>query len=75
MGKRLLRIRTMQLPQEISQFVGTKVTLILSDGRSLVGWLLQVQNNEASLRDAIGHLHTVSLSIIDELFLDKKSVW
>ncbi|WP_128544977.1 hypothetical protein [Larkinella soli] len=73
MGKRLIRIRTTQLPELVAGFTGSEVNLVLVDGRTLHGRLTRVQDDELHLVDSIGHRHTVSFEAVDELITDEKS--
>jgi len=73
MGKRLIRIRATQVPEQTVRLLGREVNIVLLDGRTLHGQLLTVQNNELSLRDNIGHRHTIAFQAVDELVFDEEA--
>lgn len=73
MGKRLIRIRATQVPEQTVRLLGREVNIVLLDGRTLHGQLLTVQNNELSLRDNIGHRHTIAFQTVDELVFDEEA--
>ncbi|WP_234733346.1 hypothetical protein [Tellurirhabdus bombi] len=71
MGKRLIRIRAANLLEQTARLTGTEVNLVFLDGRTLHGRLTAVQESQLSLRDNIGHRHTVPVAEIDEVVFDE----
>ncbi|GAB3936314.1 hypothetical protein [Larkinella terrae] len=78
MGKRLIRIRATELLNQWNTETATRlknaeVNVVFTDGRTVHGRLLGVQGSELSVRDNIGHSHTVQIHTVDEVILDEKA--
>lgn len=78
MGKRLIRIRATELlkqwtTESAARLNNAEVNVVFIDGRTLHGRLLDVQDSELSVRDLIGHRHTVLIQTVDEVILDEKA--
>ncbi|KAA9347882.1 hypothetical protein [Larkinella humicola] len=78
MGKRLIRIRAMELLNQwtsasAARLVNAEVNVVFLDGRTLHGRLVGIQGSELSIRDNIGHNHTVLIQTVDEVILDEKA--
>jgi len=71
MGKRLIRIRATDLPDHLEQLPGTVLDVVRTDGRTVHGRVLSVEPAAFSLRDHIGHLHTIPFESVEELVFDQ----
>ena len=78
MGKRLIRIRATELlnnwtAETSARLINAEVNVVFIDGRTLHGRLIGIQGFELSVRDFIGHEHTVPIQTVDEVILDEKA--
>jgi hypothetical protein len=78
MGKRLIRIRATELlnqwtSESAAGIVNAEVNVVFLDGRTLHGRLIGIRGSELSIRDNIGHGHTILIQTVDEVILDEKA--
>lgn len=71
MGKRLLRIRTPDVPERLPALVSRELDLVLGNGRTLHGRLLEAADGRVVVRDNIGHLHSLAVADIEEVIADQ----
>jgi hypothetical protein len=78
MGKRLIRIRATELlnnwtSETAARLINAEVNVVFTDGRALHGRLIDIRGQELSVRDNIGHGHTIPIQTVDEVILDEKA--
>lgn len=71
MGKRLIRIFQNQIAQQLPGLVGEEMNVILKNGVTLHGRIYRFDSSTLFLKDLLGRPHTIRLSDMEELVLDK----
>ena len=82
MGKRTHRLQAGKIPEASNLLVGKEAHIVLWDGKTRFGTILEVTSDRLKLRDKNAlwynqkkHTHTVSVSEIRELIYDEVSRW
>ena len=82
MGKRTHRLSANKIPDAATLLVGNEAHIVLWDGKTRFGTILDVNSNGLTLRDKNAlwynrkkHTHFVAISEIRELIYDEVSQW
>ena len=75
MGKRQTRIFRRDIPQQAAALTGTEANILLDSQATLHGIILEISADNLVLRDMRLKKHTVPLSQISEIMVDKAAEW
>nr|WP_295933416.1 hypothetical protein [uncultured Dyadobacter sp.] len=70
MSKRLIRIKSAELPTAISRLQKFSINAVLSDGNTLFGKVISFSGDHFTLKDTRDHAHLVRFGDVYEIVYD-----